>query len=139
DVNSLVDSSASLSAIDRLSGRLPPPGIKQTLEKKEGLFRKHMMGKRVNYAARSVISPDPNIQTNEIGIPPFIAQKLTIPEPVTSWNVNQLRRAVINGPRTYPGASHVEHDDGRLTSLEFLSLEQRTALANTLITPDSQN
>jgi len=44
------------------------PGIKQVLEKKEGLFRKHMMGKRVNFAARSVISPDPFLQTNEIGV-----------------------------------------------------------------------
>lgn len=138
DVNSLVDSAASMSLTDRLSGRTPPPGIKQTLEKKEGLFRKHMMGKRVNYAARSVISPDPNIETSEIGIPPFIAQKLTFPEPVTPWNVDKLRRAVINGPGTYPGASHVEHDDGKITSLEFLSLERRTALANTLLTPDGQ-
>lgn len=138
DVNSLVDSTASMSLADRLSGRTLPPGIKQTLEKKEGLFRKHMMGKRVNYAARSVISPDPNIETNEIGIPPFIAQKLTFPEPVTPWNVEKLRHAVINGPGTYPGASHVEHDDGKITSLEFLSLERRTALANTLLTPDTQ-
>jgi DNA-directed RNA polymerase I subunit RPA1 len=137
DVNSLVDSAASMSLSDRLSGRTPPPGIKQTLEKKEGLFRKHMMGKRVNYAARSVISPDPNIETNEIGIPPFIAEKLTFPEPVTPWNVDALRRRVINGS-TYPGASHVEHDDGKITSLEFLSLERRTALANTLLTPDGQ-
>ena len=127
-----------MSIADRLSGRTPPAGIKQTLEKKEGLFRKHMMGKRVNYAARSVISPDPNIETNEIGIPPFIAQKLTFPDPVTPWNVDKLRRAVINGPGTYPGASHVEQDDGKTTSLELLSLEQRTALANTLLTPDRQ-
>ena len=41
----------------------------QIMEKKEGLFRKHMMGKRVNYAARSVISPDPNINMDQIGIP----------------------------------------------------------------------
>lgn len=41
----------------------------QLLEKKEGLFRKHMMGKRVDFAARSVISPDPYINTDEIGIP----------------------------------------------------------------------
>ena len=41
----------------------------QILEKKEGLFRKHMMGKRVNYAARSVISPDPYLNTDEIGVP----------------------------------------------------------------------
>lgn len=45
-----------------------PLGIKQLLEKKDGLFRKNMMGKRVNYAARSVISPDPYIETNEIGV-----------------------------------------------------------------------
>jgi DNA-directed RNA polymerase I subunit RPA1 len=58
-------------------------GIKQQLEKKEGLFRKHMMGKRVNFAARSVISPDPNIATNEIGIPVRFARKLTYPERVS--------------------------------------------------------
>jgi len=46
-----------------------PSGIKQILEKKEGLFRKHMMGKRVDYAARSVISPDPYINMDEIGVP----------------------------------------------------------------------
>ena len=39
------------------------------LERKEGLFRKHMMGKRVDYAARSVISPDPYINMDEIGVP----------------------------------------------------------------------
>ena len=39
------------------------------LEKKEGLFRKNMMGKRVDFAARSVISPDPYINMDEIGIP----------------------------------------------------------------------
>ena len=45
-----------------------PSGIRQILERKEGLFRKHMMGKRVNYCCRSVISPDPYLGTNEIGI-----------------------------------------------------------------------
>ncbi len=49
-------------------GKMAPPGVRQLLEKKEGLFRKHMMGKRVNFAARSVISPDPYIETNEIGV-----------------------------------------------------------------------
>ena len=40
----------------------------QLIEKKQGLFRKHMMGKRVDYAARSVISPDPFIAVDEIGM-----------------------------------------------------------------------
>jgi len=50
-----------------LGNNSAPSGIRQILERKEGLFRKHMMGKRVNYCCRSVISPDPYIGTNEIG------------------------------------------------------------------------
>ena len=75
----------------------------QVLEKKQGLFRKHMMGKRVNYAARSVISPDPYIATNEVGIPEVFAKKLTFPQPVTPWNFHEMKQAVINGPDVYPG------------------------------------
>lgn len=67
------------------------------LEKKQGLFRKNMMGKRVNFAARSVISPDLYLDTNEIGVPLYFAKTLTYPEPVTDYNVNNLRKLVING------------------------------------------
>lgn len=55
-------------------------GICQFLEKKEGIFRQKMMGKRVNYACRSVISPDPYLPVNAIGIPPYFALRLTYPE-----------------------------------------------------------
>lgn len=55
-------------------------GICQLLEKKEGIFRQKMMGKRVNYACRSVISPDPYLAVNEIGVPPYFALRLTYPE-----------------------------------------------------------
>jgi len=75
----------------------------QLFERKEGLFRWNMMGKRVDFAARSVISPDPCIATNEVGIPLYFATRLTYPEPVTPHNVQYLRRAVINGPDKYPG------------------------------------
>ncbi|KAJ8767918.1 hypothetical protein K2173_020858 [Erythroxylum novogranatense] len=81
-------------------------GICQLLEKKEGLFRQKMMGKRVNYACRSVISPDPYLGVNEIGIPPCFAVKLTYPERVTPWNIGKLRNGVINGPECHPGATH---------------------------------
>uniref|UniRef100_A0A8C9BUG9 DNA-directed RNA polymerase subunit n=1 Tax=Phocoena sinus TaxID=42100 RepID=A0A8C9BUG9_PHOSS len=93
------------------------PGIRQILEKKDGLFRKHMMGKRVDYAARSVICPDMYINTNEIGIPMVFATKLTYPQPVTPWNVQELRQAVINGPSVHPGASMVINEDGSRTAL----------------------
>ena len=66
-----------------------------------------MMGKRVNYAARSVISPDPNLQTNEIGIPVFIAKKLTFPEGVNEYNVEYLRELIKAGPKVYPGSNYV--------------------------------
>ena len=62
-----------------------------------------MMGKRVNYAARSVITPDPNISVSEIGVPEVFAKTLTYPQPVTPWNVHELRQMVINGPDNYPG------------------------------------
>ena len=93
------------------------------------------MGKRVNYAARSVISPDPNIETNEIGIPPVFATKLTYPEPITSFNFDTLRQAVINGPNVWPGATHVESEDGTLINLTMFDEAGRTAVANQLLTP----
>ncbi|KAI0775964.1 beta and beta-prime subunits of DNA dependent RNA-polymerase [Trametes elegans] len=133
DVNSYIDSSKNPTPVRQ--GRLPPAGVKQGLEKKEGLFRKHMMGKRVNYAARSVISPDVNIEPNEIGIPPVFARKLTFPEPVTPDNFHELRQLVITGARGYPGATMVEYEDGHLHFLDKLTLEQRTAIANQLLTP----
>ncbi|CCF60409.1 hypothetical protein KAFR_0K00540 [Kazachstania africana CBS 2517] len=136
DVNAFIDST---KAQGNTSGKVPVPGVKQALEKKEGLFRKHMMGKRVNYAARSVISPDPNIETNEIGVPPVFATKLTYPEPVTSFNIAELRQAVINGPDKWPGATQIQNEDGSLVSLIGMSAEQRKALANQLMTPTSHN
>ncbi|XP_059201503.1 DNA-directed RNA polymerase I subunit RPA1 [Centropristis striata] len=111
------------------------PGVRQILEKKDGLFRKHMMGKRVDYAARSVICPDMYIGTNEIGIPMVFATKLTYPQPVTPWNVKELRQAVLNGPNVHPGASMVINEDGRRTILSASSLAQREAVAKQLLTP----
>ncbi|SCU91059.1 LADA_0F07866g1_1 [Lachancea dasiensis] len=136
DVNAFIDST---KAQGNTGGKVPVPGVKQALEKKEGLFRKHMMGKRVNYAARSVISPDPNIETNEIGVPPVFATKLTYPEPVTSYNIAELRQAVINGPDKWPGATQIQNEDGSLISLVGMTLEQRKALANQLLTPSSHS
>lgn len=63
----------------------------------------HMMGKRVNYACRTVITPDPNINVDEIGIPETFAKRLSYPVPVTPWNLQRLRSMVINGPDIYPG------------------------------------
>lgn len=127
-VNCLVDSSKAKPGADAAQG------IKQVIEKKEGLFRKHMMGKRVNYAARSVISPDPYISTSQIGVPLRFAKTLTYPQPVTPWNIEEMRQLVINGPDVHPGANFVESEMGRLIDLSKRSVQQREAISKTLLT-----
>ncbi|ORY07249.1 hypothetical protein BCR34DRAFT_470515, partial [Clohesyomyces aquaticus] len=134
-VNALVDRDAN--PVQGLAGRANADGIKQNLEKKEGLFRKNMMGKRVNFAARSVISPDPNIETNEIGVPPVFAKKLTYPEPVTNHNFYDLKEAVLNGPDKWPGAVAIENELGQVMNLRKKNFEERQALANQLLAPSS--
>ncbi|KAK5114475.1 hypothetical protein LTR62_002410 [Meristemomyces frigidus] len=134
-VNSLIDK--NLSPVQGAAARRIPDGIKQKLEKKEGMFRKYMMGKRVNFAARTVISPDPNIETNEIGVPPVFAVKLTYPEAVTEWNVEELQEAVRNGPHVWPGAVAIESETGQVVNLERKNAEERTALANQLLAPST--
>lgn len=136
-VNSLIDKDKN--PIQGAAAARNEDGIKQKLEKKEGLFRKNMMGKRVNYAARSVISPDPNIETNEIGVPPVFAKKLTYPEPVTSHNFRDMQQAVINGVDKWPGAFAIENENGQIVNLRNKSVDDRVALANQLLAPSSND
>ncbi|XP_010546965.1 PREDICTED: DNA-directed RNA polymerase I subunit 1 [Tarenaya hassleriana] len=125
-INVLFDSKTATARSQREAS-----GICQLLEKKEGLFRQKMMGKRVNHACRSVISPDPYIAVNEIGIPPYFALKLTYPERVTPWNVEKLREAIINGPDIHPGATHYSD---RLSTVKLPPTRKaRIALARKLL------
>ncbi|KAK6188065.1 hypothetical protein SNE40_004329 [Patella caerulea] len=132
-VNCMIDS--DIDKYNKQDTRMP--GIKQLFEKKSGLFRMHMMGKRVNYACRSVISPDPCLNTNEVGVPLVFATRLSYPQPVTPWNIHELRQAVINGPLIHPGALYVENEDGFLTKLHPTDQLQREAIAKQLLTPSS--
>jgi DNA-directed RNA polymerase II subunit RPB1 len=74
---------------------------------KTGRIRGNLMGKRVDFSARTVITPDPNIDINQIGIPIWIAMALTFPEQVTSANIEFLQTLVKNGHSKYPGANFV--------------------------------
>jgi DNA-directed RNA polymerase subunit A' len=86
--------------------------IVQRLSKKEGRFRDNLSGKRVNFSARTVISPDPMISISEVGIPLEIAKELTIPVRVNKKNLAELKKIVMNGPNTHPGANYVCRPDG---------------------------
>ncbi|MCD4666845.1 DNA-directed RNA polymerase subunit A' [archaeon] len=85
----------------------PLKTLTERIKSKEGRFRHNLAGKRVNYAARTVISPDPKIKFNEVGIPKTIAMDLTIPEKVNEWNIKWLKEFIENGPAVYPGANYV--------------------------------
>ena len=83
-----------------------------------------MMGKRVNYGGRSVISPDPYITTDQIGVPVFMARKLTFPEAVCSFNAERLGKMVRNGAQIHPGANMIEDEEtGSQIHLEHMSAE----------------
>ncbi|OQV18278.1 DNA-directed RNA polymerase I subunit RPA1 [Hypsibius exemplaris] len=126
-VNAIVDGET-----DRLNPEFAQ-GIKQLLEKKEGKIRSNMMGKRVNFCARTVISPDPYINLNEIGIPMVFAKKLTYPTVVSPNNLEEMKRAVLNGPDNYPGAIAVEMEDGLIVKLSAENANQRANAAKGLI------
>jgi len=92
------------------SGR-PLKTLSQRLKGKEGRFRYNLSGKRVNFSARTVISPDPNISINEVGVPHEVAEELTVPVRVTEWNVEECK-ALIDRTE-YPHVMYVIRPDGR--------------------------
>lgn len=94
------------------SGR-PLKTLAQRLKGKEGRFRSNLSGKRVNFSARTVISPDPNISINEVGVPEMIAKEVTVPAYVNDWNMDEMRTYIENGPNVHPGANYVIRTDGR--------------------------
>ncbi|ANF22996.1 DNA-directed RNA polymerase subunit A' [Thermococcus piezophilus] len=104
------------------SGR-PLKTLAQRLKGKEGRFRGNLSGKRVNFSARTVISPDPMISINEVGVPIAIAMELTVPEKVTEFNYKGLKKMVLNGPEKYPGANYVIDPEGRRIRLMENNLE----------------
>jgi len=94
------------------SGR-PLKTLSQRLKGKEGRFRGSLSGKRVNFSARTVISPDPTLSLNEVGVPDRVATEMTQTMNVTERNVPEARRYVQNGPEGHPGANYVKRPDGR--------------------------
>lgn len=91
----------------------PLKTLTERIKSKEGRIRHNLAGKRTNYCARTVISPDPMLRINEVGVPLLVAMKLTVPEMVTEWNMNYLKKFVENGIEIYPGANYIVRPDGK--------------------------
>lgn len=93
--------------------------IRARLKGKEGRLRGNLMGKRVDFSARTVITGDPNLSIDEVGVPRSIARTLTYPELVTPYNIDKLQELVRNGPTEHPGAVYVIRDDGQRIDLRW--------------------
>ncbi len=106
---------------DNTTTRIPPARhrsgqplktITERIKGKEGRIRKNIAGKRVNYSGRTVISPDPYIKINEVGIPYEIARVVTVSETANDINMKKLKD-LINSGEKYPGANYIIRPDGK--------------------------
>lgn len=101
------------------SGR-PLKSIKERLNGKHGRVRGNLMGKRVDFSARSVITPDPNLSIRELGVPMKIAKNITRPVVVNKRNMAMLANIVRNGPDVHPGAKNLDRKSGETISLRYV-------------------
>ena len=77
--------------VSSISGGKPIKSLLERLESKEGLLRANLRGKRTNYAARCVLTPDSKLNLSEVGIPKLLAQSLTKPVMVTKYNIEKVK------------------------------------------------
>uniref|UniRef100_A0A6M2DJ97 DNA-directed RNA polymerase subunit n=1 Tax=Xenopsylla cheopis TaxID=163159 RepID=A0A6M2DJ97_XENCH len=97
----------------------PLKAVKARLKGKEGRIRGNLMGKRVDFSARTVITPDPNLRIDQVGVPRSIAQNMTFPELVTPFNIERMQELVRRGNSQYPGAKYIVRDNGERIDLRF--------------------
>ena len=105
----------------------PSRGLVQRLKGKHGRFRGNLSGKRVDFSARSVISPNPNLKIDEVGVPEHIAKILTYPEMVTPANIERMRKLILNGAEKHPGANF--YQERKTQAKIFLKYGNRAKLA----------
>ncbi|CAG0900840.1 unnamed protein product [Darwinula stevensoni] len=118
-VATLIDNNIpGLPQATQKSGR-PLKALKARLTSKEGRIRGNLMGKRVDFSARTVITPDPNLRVDQVGIPRSIAQNLTFPEIVTPFNIDKMQELVQRGNSQYPGAKYIIRDNGDRIDLRY--------------------
>jgi DNA-directed RNA polymerase II subunit RPB1 len=109
----------NVAQVAQRSGR-PLKSIKERLNGKGGRVRGNLMGKRVDFSARSVITPDPNLSIGQIGVPLKIAKNITKPVVVNKTNRDFLLKLVKNGPDVHPGAKILERKNGDEISLRYM-------------------
>jgi DNA-directed RNA polymerase II subunit RPB1 len=118
-----------------------PNSIANRIPKKEGRLRRNLMGKRVKYMMRSVITGDAMLKVDELGLPRSIAKSIQIPETVRSYNRDRLNTYYMNRKTTYPGCSGIiKKGSNRLYNIEYLDekyqLQDGDVIMRDMITGD---
>lgn len=106
DVISFYDNESGVLPKTEQKSGVPLKSVCARLKGKAGRFRNNLMGKRTDHCARSVITSDPNLSIDELGVPIKIAMTCTFPETVTPENIDRMRQLVANGRNVYPGANY---------------------------------
>lgn len=105
----------------------PLASIKEIISSKNGLVREKIMGKRVDYSGRSVISAETKLNSNELGVPLHICMILLEKEVVSKYNIQKLRGIVKNGPNKWPGAKDIIKGDRRIHLIDNDKILQKMA------------
>lgn len=129
EVFMLVNNNARIAkpaGMGRNSSNANGKSIHERLKGKEGRVRGNLMGKRVDFSARCVITPDAWFECDRVGVPHKIAMTLTFPETVNSENIRHLSERVRIGTTNVQGAQNVIHADGCVTDLG--SCKDRTSI-----------
>jgi DNA-directed RNA polymerase III subunit RPC1 len=109
-------------------------GFVQRLKGKQGRFRGNLSGKRVDYSGRTVISPDPNLNIDQVAIPILVAKNMTYPETVSRYNKAKLQQRVRNGWDKWPGANYIIKAGGGFQIM--LKFASRALIADQLMEGD---
>ena len=112
------------------SGR-PLKTLTQRLKGKEGRFRSNLSGKRVNFSSRTVISPDPLLSINEVGVPVKAARELSVPVHINQYNLETMKDMVRCGVEPVdeigkykPGVNYIIRADGRRIKVTARNAEE---------------
>ena len=98
--------------------------VSDRMKKKEGRIRGNLNGKRVDQSARSVITPDPYISIDELGVPIKVAINITFPETVNQYNIDKMRELILNGSDNWPGAKYIKKNNTTINLKYSKDLEQ---------------
>lgn len=121
----LIDNSKpGVQSATHKSGR-PIKSLTQRIKGKEGRIRGNLMGKRVDFSARCVISPDPTMGMEYVGVPLKIASNLTVPETYTIYSKERLDKYIENGPNVFPGAKYIlSNNTDKVIDLQYSTSRQ---------------